>query len=384
MSFAIDVRQWKTVDAFAKHLAAHDPAICSWVQGMIIHHTWRPTQSQWRGRASIEGMKAYYERLNPPWDAGPHLFIVSGSPNAADDGIWQMTPLNMVGVHAGVCNSTNWGIEVVGDYDDEPWDAATRALVVGAAAELAKWRGIIISPDTVKGHRDCNSPKSCPGKAINMQQVRDWINAEINGTPVREPITADSSILAAPRCSMDTALDYILGRNPRPAYTEWDLSVHILPAYWKLGEATGVDPCIAIAQAIHETANFSSWWALRPRRNPAGIGVTGQSSRTAPHPEEINKWAYDQEVKLWKFGLSFPSWQVSALAHMGRLCAYATKPSERTTTQHQIVNQALMMRSLPLALQGSAPVLFGLNGKWAYPGTTYAQRIAAIATEMAF
>jgi len=384
MSFAIDIRQWKTVEAFEAHLNAHDPAICDWVQGIVIHHTWRPLPSQWRGRSSIEGMKAYYERQSPPWTAGPHLFIVTGSPNPSDDGIWQMTPLNMVGVHATVCNPTTWGIEVVGDYDDEPWTFSTKQLAVGAAAALAKWRGIIISPQTVKGHRDCKSSKSCPGNAINMQQVRDWINAEINGTPAREPITADSQILAAPRCSMETALDYIMNRNPRPAYTLSDFSIHILPAYWQLGKLTGVDPCIAIAQAIHETANFSSWWSLRPRRNPAGIGVTGQSSRTAPHPEEVNKWAYDKDVNLWKFGLSFPSWQVSALAHMGRLCAYATKPAERSPEQQKIVEQALMMRSLPLALQGSAPVLFGLNGKWAYPGTTYAQRIAAIATEMAF
>jgi len=48
-----------------------------------------------------------------------------------------------------------------------------------------------------------------------------------------------------------------------------------------------------------------------------------------------------------------------------------------------IVDQALMMRSLPLSLQGTAPQLIGLNGKWAYPGTTYAQAIAAVAQAMA-
>lgn len=380
MSFAVDIRQWKTVEAFEAHLAGHDPSIAAWVKGVVIHHTYRPLPSQWRGRASMDGLKTYYQSLG--WSAGPHLFIVTGSPNAADDGIWQLTPLNMVGIHAGICNSTTWGIEVVGDYDAEPWSPATKDMVVRATAALVKWRGISISADTLKGHRDCNSPKTCPGRAIDMQQVRTWVNAAVHGTPVREPVTADSPILAPARCTLNTALDYITSRTPKAAYSVSDLSIHILPAYWRLGEITGVDPCIAIAQAIHETANFSSWWVLRPRRNPAGIGVTGQTSKQSPHPEDVKKWAFDQPAALWRMGVSFDTWQASALAHMGRLCAYATKPAERSKEQQQIVEQALMMRSLPLSLQGSAPVLFGLNGKWAYPGTTYAQRIAVIATEM--
>lgn len=381
MSFAADIRQWKTIEEFKAHLAAHDPAIAEWATGIIVHHTYRPLQSQWQGRQTMEGLKNYYISLG--WDAGPHLFIAKNSPNPADDGIWQLTPLNMVGIHAGVCNSHNWGIEVVGDYDAKPWDDVTRSLVVNTCAALNEWRSIVVNANTLKGHRDCNSPKTCPGKAIDMDQVRRWVTTAMADIPPRETITAQSSIIAAPRCTQAQALQYIMGRAPSPAYTEYDFTTTILPTYWKLAEQTGVDPCIAVAQSVHETFNYSSWWAQRPRRNPAGVGVTGESSKSAPIPEEQNKWAYAIDVNLWRKGLVFAAWTIGLVAQMGRLCAYAVPISSRTPLQQQIVDQALMMRSLPVSLQGSAPTLEGLNGKWAYPGTAYAQKIAAIASDIA-
>lgn len=382
-NFAIDIRQWKTVDEFTAHLKAHDPAIASWAMGVVIHHTWRPLQSQWQGRTSIEGLKVFYENKTPPWDAGPHLFICSGAPNPDDNGIWQMTPLNMIGVHAGVCNNTTWGIEVVGDYDNEQWSASTRSLVVGATAALLSWRSLSVTVDSLKGHRDCHSPKTCPGNAIDMSVVRAWVTAAMNPTPQPVTITPNSPIIAEPRCTIQQAYQYIMKSTNKPAYTSGDFLTSILPAYFALATDCGVDPCIAIAQTIHETGNFSSWWSQRPRRNSAGLGVTGESSSRPPVPEEQNKWAYDSTANIWRKGLVFSAWTISILAQMGRLTAYAVPQGQRTTKQQEIVTQALMMRSLPVALQGTAPTLVGLNGKWAYPGTMYAQQIAAIATKMA-
>lgn len=377
-NFAIDIRQWKTIDAFRAHLAAHDPAICDWVQGVVVHHTWSPTQRQWRGKASVEGLKTFYENKNPPWDAGPHLFICVGAPNPEDDGIWQMTPLNMVGIHAGVCNPTTWGIEVVGDYDNQPWSDGTRQLVVGAIAALMEWRRLSVTPNSLKGHRDCNSPKSCPGKAINMAVVRQWVLDAMSQPPAL--VTTQSPIIAPARCSQAQAGKYIFGRQPTPAYTKGDVMLSILPAYWSIASECGVDPCIAVAQMIHETANVSSWWAQRPRRNPAGIGVTGEVRTETPPPEEIHQWAYNDTTKRWHKGLSFVSWSAeSVLAHVGRLAAYALKPTERTIEQQRIISQALAFRPLPINLQGCAPTLVGLNGTWAYPGISYANRLADIA-----
>lgn len=377
MSFACDIRQWKTIEEFSAHLKAHNPDIAPWATGAIIHHTYRPLQSQWRGRTTVEGLRNFY--IGKGWDAGPHLFIAANSPNPADDGIWQLSPLNMVGVHAGVCNSHNWGIEVVGDYDNVVWTEETKKIVIGAVGELFKWRSLSVTPSTIKGHRDCNSPKTCPGNMINMDLVRQWINNYLADIPERIHVNPESTLLSAPRCSIEQAAQYILNRSPKPIYTTGDITISILPGYWNICEKIGLDPCVTIAQMIHETGNLSSWWCQRPRRNPAGIGVTGETRTDQPYPEDINKWAWNDQSQRWQKGISFANWGQSAIAHTGRLVAYATKPASRNEAQQLVVTQALSYRTLPQHLHGVAPTLSGLNGTWAYPGTTYANKISDIA-----
>lgn len=170
MGFIIDQRQWRTVADLQRHLAAHDPAIAPWARGVVLHHTWKPTLSQWRGAATMASMARYYEGLG--WDRGPHLFIAVGSRRPDDDGIWQMTPLNLVGIHAGSANRWAWGIEVVGNYDVAPWSPAMMDMVKGATLALMAWRGIAVSRQTLIGHREVPSPKTCPGSRIDMDMVR--------------------------------------------------------------------------------------------------------------------------------------------------------------------------------------------------------------------
>jgi len=172
MSFAIDVRQWKTIDEFKTHLSNYDEKIVPWARGVVIHHTWAPRLNQWRGIRSIKSIADYYKKLVPAWTAGPHLFIAAGSPKKEDDGIFQMTPLNLQGVHARIYNSTHWGIEVVGNYDEVPWSIETKELVHGATLALLNWKKIAVSRESLLGHRETGSPKSCPGKKIDMDIVR--------------------------------------------------------------------------------------------------------------------------------------------------------------------------------------------------------------------
>lgn len=258
MTFAADIRHWPTVAAFAQSLA--DRAAPHWASGVVVHHTYRPLVSQWRGMASMHGLRTFY--ASKGWTAGPHLFLVAGA-GPDRDGIWQLTPLTQPGVHAGPCNTTHWGVEVVGDYDTQPWPPAV---------------------------------------------------AELN-----------AAIIAAPRCTLAQAAAY-LARQRSPHYTSADIRLVILPAYWSWCEQAGVDPCIAIAQMCHETDHLRSFWSARPQRNPAGIGVTGQSSVT--RPSNADGWAYNPDRRRWERGISFPTWaNHSVPAHVGRLVAYATTPA---------------------------------------------------------
>ncbi len=134
---------------------------------IVIHHTWRPKKSEWNGEKSILGLKSFYENKKPiPWNAGPHLFI-------AEDGIWLFTPLNKVGVHAGVGNVKSIGIEVVGDYDVEKWAGKTKQNALGAIKALMV--RLKINTESVKFHNDF-STKSCPGHAI----TKEWLFRELD------------------------------------------------------------------------------------------------------------------------------------------------------------------------------------------------------------
>ncbi len=102
--------------------------------------------------------------------------------------------------------------------------------------------------------------------------------------------TADSPILGPQTVAMDHMSRYILSR-PHGEYTEKDIADVIIPAYVKICLPVGVDPLIAVAQMIHETGNLTSFWSQRPRRNPAGIGVTGQWQ--TQQPADLRGWAYN-------------------------------------------------------------------------------------------
>ncbi|KPV52453.1 hypothetical protein SE17_15460, partial [Kouleothrix aurantiaca] len=129
---------------------------------------------------------------------------------------------------------------------------------------------------------------------------------------------------------------------------------------------------------VHETGALTSWWSQRPRRNPAGIGVTGDTKPARPIG---GAWA--QHGAVWEEGCSFASWADHAVpAHVGRLLAYATAPGNRTPSQRALILGAMTVRTLPAQYHGCAPTLAGLEGTWAVPGKGYADKLAAIMTAL--
>lgn len=390
MGFLLDIRHWRTVTAFEQHLSGYDPRITApWAQGITYHHTYRPLASQWVGVPSINGLVNTYKNKVPAWDRGPHLFIVHGATNPDHNGIWQFTPLNVPGIHAGACNAHFWGIEVCGDYDKAFWPDPVAQLALGAGAALLRWRGLSLSPETVKGHRDCLNNKSCPGWAVDLEHVRTLLApllVPVEPQPV--PTLSDSSpIMSAPTCTQAQATAYLTKTTHRN-YTSADLSLTIIPGYWSLCLATGVNPAVPLAQLIKE-GSLDSFWGARPRRNPAGIGVDGTHS--AAKPKDTTGWAFNTDRNQWEKGLSFASWVNGSIeAHVGRLVAWATAPQQRTDAQQKAVEKALSYRPLALGLQGSATKLRHL-GKvynstgygWSSPGSDYGQKLAEIMNAMA-
>jgi hypothetical protein len=367
--FQANIQQWKTTEEFAAYLQTLSKP--SWAKAVVVHHTWKPVESQWRGRATMDGLKRYYEQ-QMRWNAGPHLFVCVGAPNPADDGIWMLTPLDVVGIHAGSCNSSSWGVEVVGNFDQAPWSVALSTFMHDLLAVLLrKLEAKSVTEKTLRGHRECNSPKTCPGKQINMDALRDTMQQIL--FPNKEVVSRNSSILSPARCSEAKAFAYLNGRGGW--YSDNELKTVIVPAYYRHASIVKVDPAVAIAQMIHETGFLTSWWSNRPRRNPAGIGVTGQSS--IEEPDNLLEWAYNERTKKWHKGLSFMTWESHAIpAHIARLLAYATKPIDRNSEQQQFIDKYTKERPVPVSVIGKSPTLAGLEATWAYPGVGYADKLA--------
>ncbi len=145
---------------------------------IVVHHSYSPSTSQWRGVESMRGIQNYHmDKQNPPWsDIGYHLVI-------APDGMYAGRPFDMIGAHSGppptgskikavFGNRGSIGICVIGNYDVETVTPAVGFMLKRVVAELAQ--RFAIQPGNVFGHFESWSvpPKTCPGK--NMAEYLGW------------------------------------------------------------------------------------------------------------------------------------------------------------------------------------------------------------------
>jgi len=148
---------------------------------------------------------------------------------------------------------------------------------------------------------------------------------------------------------------------------------NILLAYDDVCKKGNIDPYIAVAQMLKETDWLRSWWSARPRRNPAGIGVTGETS--LEKPAQIKEWSLKNDG-IWIKGYSFPSWEVSAAAHIGHLLSYIYVDEALTNEQRLLT--AIDPRRNKITTRGEVKTLKDLDNKWT---TTqgYGRSIATLA-----
>jgi hypothetical protein len=170
-------------------------------------------------------------------------------------------------------------------------------------------------------------------------------------------VTTGSTLLAAPRAPARAAREFLLARA-HGGYTDGDVEV-IVETYYATATAVGLDPLLVVAQMSEETGHLTSFWSQRPRRNFAGIGVTGQ-------PGE---------------GSTFPSLTAAIRAHTGRLLAYALPAGTGNPDQAALVSEALQARPLSSEHRGTAPAIAGLAGQWAMD-PEYATKVAAVANDI--
>jgi hypothetical protein len=179
---------------------------------LFLHHTWKPTRQDWRGRSTIMAMKAYYERqlwrdsqgrLHEGWTAGPHLFI-------ADDGIWLFSDVRHDGVGVYGHNHRSRHIEIVGDYDQELPTGATLSNTVAALGILHERLGLDIRK--MAFHRDFSS-KSCPGWAVH----KSWLIPQVEGWIEAYRRSRNAGLSAPRRAILNMVGDLLVSANPGAA-----------------------------------------------------------------------------------------------------------------------------------------------------------------------
>ena len=334
-------------------------------------------QIKQRRLQKVHNMKEYY-RTRLLWDRGPHLFV-------DDRYIYLFTPMYHSGIHAKQGNgytqngkfNYSIGIEVIGHYTNVKWPKPVERLVGHTIAVLKKrlntfefvykaWAG------GISGHREYNKP-ACPGDAITNDYIikvaKEGWNRLNAGTTTRTNIPATTAPAATGRTldlnspligpasgSKEQAATYLKRTLPSNSeYSPHDVDL-ILGYYWKYGTEVGVDPYLAVVQSIFETNGWRSFWAGRPRRNPANLGVVSHS-----------------------LGLAFKSWDLSVQAHIGQLLAFALSDQECNNAQLQMIRKNPLYNTI--IERGSVKKLSDLNGRW-HNLSNYATKLLIKAKEI--
>jgi N-acetylmuramoyl-L-alanine amidase len=166
-------------------------------QGITLHNTAAPTLEQWaetgpRHDARIRNLQSFYEN-EKGWHAGPHWFVSRNWIN------WFSDPLRP-GVHSRCFNATRFGIEMVGDYDQEEFNSGDGALVRDNAIFLIAALNLKFDfdPDDLKFHVECKKDNhDCPGKKVVKAEVISRVRAMMAALKSESVVSARATVPAS-------------------------------------------------------------------------------------------------------------------------------------------------------------------------------------------
>jgi hypothetical protein len=157
-----------TTEQFVSLLAAVQPGLARKITAVHLHHTWRPNRAQFRGLASIQGMRDYHVGLG--WDdIGQHLTIDPFGISWTGRN-WNLPPASQKGKN-GRPDAGPFMIEMVGDFDagHDTLDGDQRVAVCRVVAGILAQCGL--DPKEIYFHRELGSPKTCPGTGVDKPRL---------------------------------------------------------------------------------------------------------------------------------------------------------------------------------------------------------------------
>ncbi len=137
---------------------------------ITIHHTWRPTATNFRGASTVRSIQNYHMDSNGWSDIGYH-FLIGTYPSSGETIIYQGRPETVIGAHTGGANTNNVGVNIIGDYTTERLHANSYKNLIHVLAWLCDRYSI--SPNQIYGHKDF-SATACPGQNIysKLNQIK--------------------------------------------------------------------------------------------------------------------------------------------------------------------------------------------------------------------
>ncbi len=257
-------------------------------QGVTVHATSLPTLAMWaesgpKHDQRIINLQRYYEEPDPSthkpsWHAGPHWFISRTMIN------WFSDPL-LPGIHSRCYNGTRFGIEMVGDYEFEPFDTGdgklVRDLSVSWCAALNLHFGF--KAEDVVFHRECKIDNhACPGKLVKKDAFIDLVKARMSDLGKDLPV-----IPAVPKQA----------EEPKPAagevlfQVEGRMSTFGGPQDRGVGAAEGLG--VFDSEAQFSQAGLDGWLLSRSQ-----AGAPGLARRLDPNkPYVACRWDYTKTPK---------------------------------------------------------------------------------------
>lgn len=150
---------------------------------VVLHNTAVPTlrdRPSGFSEAAMQDLRHYYAEVQG-WSGGPHLFVDQG-------GIWVFNPLDRRGVHSPSWNAKSWGVEMLGDFASEPFDAGDGLKVRENAivALTTLFRRLGLPPDDAHFRLHKEDPKTthdCPGRNVAKEAIRTAIQTRLHPVP---------------------------------------------------------------------------------------------------------------------------------------------------------------------------------------------------------
>jgi hypothetical protein len=160
--------------------------------------SWSPQKRQ----QYILNMQPYYEGMG--WRGGPHFFV----PPQQDICAFGFNDLMAAGTHASCFNNLSIGIEMVGEFDNEPFDSGPGAQVADNAiylmALLHNKIGITPLPYAYDQHGlhfhvECRADNhDCPGSYVRKPDVVARVQAKMAELAPPVAVAAAPMVAAAP------------------------------------------------------------------------------------------------------------------------------------------------------------------------------------------